>query len=194
MKNQKQTWFVIGLFILASTLSIISYLVMTQFVAFLLQVAGLLQQGSTVTVMDVFGAMWQTFGVKLILPIIAVGAWYVIAELFTTTSMKTVQKHGLYLGGLTIVISAVMLGLTWETFADVPMIAVLLFPAILIAVLASIANEGEAKVEIDCETEECITIEANESEVVTVKTGKLSKRVERRKAKKRQRRHNYHTA
>ncbi|MGL5384088.1 MAG: hypothetical protein ACRDCC_11450, partial [Culicoidibacterales bacterium] len=146
MKNQKQTWFVIGLFILASTLSIISYLVMTQFVAFLLQVAGLLQQGSTVTIVDVFGAMWQTFGVKLILPIVAVGAWYVIAELFTTTSMKTVQKHGLYLGGLTIVISAVMLGLTWETFADVPMIAVLLFPAILIAVLASIANEGEAKV------------------------------------------------
>ncbi|MGL6009045.1 MAG: hypothetical protein ACRC1D_06280 [Culicoidibacterales bacterium] len=199
MKNHKQTWFVFGLFILASVLSIISYLIMTQFVAFLLQVAGLLAQGSVVTVVDVFGAMWQTFGVKLFLPVVTLGAWYVIAELFTTAAISKVKKHGLYLGGTTIVLSSVMLGLTWETFADVPMIVVLVFPAILVTIFASLgqATEVEEKLEIS-ETEGAegeVTVARTSVELAkTTSVSQASKRISRRKTKKRQRRHLYHTA
>ncbi|MGL4623843.1 MAG: hypothetical protein ACRCWD_03030 [Culicoidibacterales bacterium] len=138
MKNQKQTWLLVGLFLLTSTLSIVSYLILTQFVAFLLQVAALIQQGSGVTATDVFTATWQTFGVKILLPLFTLGAWYMLAEFFTNTNKAAMKQRAFILSGATIVFMAIMLGLTWETFADFPMIAVISVPAIIVAIFASL--------------------------------------------------------
>lgn len=144
MKNQKQTWLLVGLFILASTLSIISYLILTQFVAFLLQVVALIQQGGGVTVTDVFAAIWQTFGVKILLPLFALGSWYVLAEFFTNPNQVAMKQRAFIMSGTIVVFMAVMLGLTWETFADVPMIVVMLVPAIVVAIFASLKETPKA--------------------------------------------------
>lgn len=142
MKNQKQTWLLVGLLILASTLSIISYLILTQLVAFCLQVIALIQQGGGVTFTDVISATWQTFGVKIFLPLFTLATWYVVAEFFTNAKRATMKQHAFIVSGALIVFMAVMLGLTWETFADLPMIVVMTVPAVIVAVFASLKDQA----------------------------------------------------
>lgn len=142
MKNQKQTWLLVGLLILASTLSIISYLILTQLVAFCLQVIALIQQGSGVTFTDVISATWQTFGVKIFLPLFTLATWYVVAEFFTNAKRAAMKQHAFIVSGALIVFMAVMLGLTWETFADFPMIVVMTVPAVIVAVFASLKDKA----------------------------------------------------
>ncbi|MGL4952827.1 MAG: hypothetical protein ACRC5Q_03350, partial [Culicoidibacterales bacterium] len=86
-----------------------------------------------------------------------------------------------------------------ETFADVPMIVVLVFPAILVTIFASLgqATEVEEKLEIS-ETEgaegEVTVARTSVALAKTTSVSQASKRISRRKTKKRQRRHLYHTA
>lgn len=198
MKNEtmKKTVMLCGLLILASTLSIISYLVLTQFLAFSLQVIDLMQQGSNLSVGDVVSATWQSFGIKLLLPIFAVASWYVVVEFFT--NVTSAKKHAFNVSGAMVIFSAIMLGLTWSTFADVPMIIVLVVPAIVVAVIASQKTVEEATVKTEVEATQAsesavgveTTLESVATDVAThVRVGRTRRQPSDQKPKQQYRRY-----
>lgn len=163
-----------ALLVLAGTLAVISYLVGTQLVSFGLQVITLIQQSAGLTFGDVMSALFQTFGIKMLMPILAIAVWYVVALHMSGASHKLWKKAAFIVSGVSLVLCAIMLGLTWETFADLPMVLVIAIPAIVVAVYASLKSK----------TEDEITKEMVEAVDIRISTASKPSKTRRTKTKR----------